>query len=206
MQPHAILGHVSDRKGPRTRATYDDLLKVPDHLVAEIIDGVLYTSPRPAFRHSRASTKLTVDLGRFDEDGGDLGGWWILSEPEFHFGEDVVVPDLAGWRVERMPEFPIDAKFGTLAPDWLCETLSPSTARLDRKKKLPVYAREGVRHVWFLDPKARTLEVFVLEGTRLAPQATYGAEDCVRAAPFEAIEIKLAPLWNPRSTASRSPR
>ncbi|MPZ21479.1 MAG: Uma2 family endonuclease [Luteitalea sp.] len=192
-----------DGKGLRRRATYDDLLQVPDHLVAEIIDGVLYTSPRPAFRHSRAGSKLGMDLAPFDESGGELGGWWILDEPELHFGSDVVVPDLAGWRVERMPELP-DVTFSTLAPDWVCEVLSPSTARLDRDKKLGVDGRVHVRHLWLLDPIAKTLEVLVLVGSRWTLQTTYRDNERVRAVPFDAIEIEMAGLWaEARTTPAR---
>jgi len=118
----------------------------------------------------------------------------ILDEPELHFGEDVLVPDLAGWRRERMPELPTGA-FVTLAPDWLCEALSPSTAGVDRGEKLPVYARESVRHVWFLDPIAKTLEILRLENDRSSVIATFHGEAKVRAEPFDAIELDLAILW-----------
>lgn len=197
-----MLQPVMDGKGVRRRATYDDLRQVPDHLVAEIVDGVLYTSPRPAFRHARAGSKLGMDLSPFDESDGELGGWWILDEPELHFGSDVVVPDLAGWRVERMPELP-DVNFSTLAPDWVCEVLSPSTARLDREKKLGVYARVQVRHTWLLDPIAKTLEVLLLKGSRWTPHATYKNNDRIRAVPFDAVEIDMAGLWAEARVAAR---
>jgi hypothetical protein len=86
-----------------------------------------------------------------------------LDEPELHFGEHVVVPDLAGWRRERMRAMPRQAFF-TLAPDWVCEVLSPSTERADRGRKLRIYAEAGVAHVWFLKPADRTLEVLRLRG------------------------------------------
>jgi len=167
---------------------------VPDHQVAEIIDGVLYVSPRPAYRHARAAFTLGGELYPFHH-GKTRGGWWLLSEPEFHFGDDVVVPDLAGWRVERMPIFPIDAEFGTLAPDWVCEVLSPSTKRLDRTKKRRVYVRERVKHGWFLDPIARTLEVYEHDGTDWTLHTTHHDRERVRAAPFEALALDLALLW-----------
>ena len=205
MGVHATLHDVTDKKDERRRATYEDVLNAPEHMVAEIIDGVLYLSPRPAFPHARATTILATDLvGPFDRGRGGPGGWRIFFEPELHFGEDVVVPDIAGWRISRMPDEPTEA-FATLAPDWLCETLSPSTEKLDRTKKLRVYAREGVPHVWFVDPKRQTLEVFKLHGANLVTQATYRASERVRVEPFDAVELELAFLWGEPSKRSGSP-
>src|SRR5262245_9335395 len=152
----------------KRRATYEDLMQVPDNLVAEIIDGEIFTSPRPATPHARAEFAITHDLAGFDEGTGrpgSPGGWWILPEPELHFGDDVLVADLAAWRRQRMPAIP-NAAFITLAPDWVCEVNSPSTGRIDRSRKMGVYAREGIRHLWFVDPLARTLEVYRLEDRR----------------------------------------
>lgn len=119
---------------------------MPDTQVAEILAGELHTSPRPTPRHAVASSGLGADLsGPFDRGRGGPGGWWILDEPEIHVGDDVVVPDLAGWRRTRLPEMP--AAFFTLAPDWVCKTLSPSTEHIDRGTKLAIYAREGVAHL-----------------------------------------------------------
>jgi len=188
---------------PLRRATYADLEAVPAHRVAELMRGVLHTFPRPAPRHARTSSRLGMKLGgSFDMGDSGPGGWQILDEPELHFpdptapGEiDAVVPDLAGWRVERMPELPETAYF-TLAPDWICEVLSPSTAAFDRDEKMPLYAREGVRHAWLVDPIARTLEVFVLgaEG-RWVLAGVHRDAARVRAEPFDAIELDLAVLW-----------
>lgn len=198
MLVHATLHGMADSKGGRRRATYEDVLNAPEHKVAEIIDGVLYLSPRPAFPHAGATTMLATDLaGPFDKGRGGPGGWRIFIEPELHFGEDVVVPDIAGWRTSRMPKQPTEA-FATLAPDWLCETLSPSTAKLDRTKKLGVYARERVPYVWFVEPRRQTLEVFALQGSNLVTQATYRAHEKVRVEPFEAVEIDLSFLWGER--------
>jgi Uma2 family endonuclease len=177
-------------------ATYDDLLRVPDHRVAEILDGELIVSPRPASRHALAGTRLTGDLsGPFDRGRGGPGGWWIVAEPELHLGADVVVPDLAGWRRERLPRYP-DAAFFTLAPDWACEIVSPSSERRDRIQKMALYAREQVRHLWLLSPTARTLEVYHWEpGPRWSRVAAHAGDEHVRAAPFEAIELELGALW-----------
>src|SRR5262245_24033159 len=148
---------------PNREAMYEDLLAVPPHLVAEIIGGRLVTHPRPAPRHIRASSILggllapPFDLGQHRGPGG----WWILDEPELHLGTDVAVPDLAGWRRERMPKLPETAWF-SLAPDWVCEMISRSTERYDRGEKRDIYAAHGVRHLWHLDPTARLLETFEL--------------------------------------------
>lgn len=184
------------------QATYADLEAVPSHQVAEIIHGVLHVMPRPAPRHARVSSRLGAKLmGPFDLGEGGPGGWQILDEPELHFpnqvveaGKDVLVPDVAGWRVERMPELPEEAFF-SLAPDWICEVLSPSTEQVDREGKMPIYAREGVRYAWLIDPIKRTLEVFVLEGRRWEAGGVWREDDRVRVAPFDAIELNLGVLW-----------
>ena len=177
--------------GPRPRATYQDVLDAPPHRVAEIVDGVLYTNPRPAMRHARASSSLGVKIGGpFDHDAGGPGGWWIIDEPEVHLGEDILVPDLAGWRRERMPDF-FDAAYCTLAPDWVCEVLSPSTRKLDLHGKRPIDAREGVGHLWLVDPVDRTLEAFELREGEWVLIATAEDDDPVRIRPFEAISFSL---------------
>jgi Uma2 family endonuclease len=176
----------------KRRATYEDLLQVPDHKVAEIVDGELHVSPRPASRHALAKSCLGWELSPFARGGP--GGWWMLFEPELHFGEEVLVPDLAGWRRERMPDFPDTAAF-TLAPDWVCEVVSASTERLDRAKKMPAYAREGVAHLWVVNPLARTLEVYRLAEKRWVLLATHEGDAKLRAEPFEAVELELGALW-----------
>lgn len=174
-------------------ATYDDLVRVPEHYVAEMFDGDLYASPRPAVPHARAATKLAAKLdGPFDVDGP--GGWIFLAEPELHFGNDVLVPDIAGWRRERLPSLANDAHL-TLAPNWVCEVLSPSTEALDRGKKLRIYAREAVAHVWLIDPLRQSLEILALESGLLAPAERHHGDDHVRAAPFDAIALELRALW-----------
>jgi len=176
-------------------ATYEDLAALPDIVVAEILDGELYSSPRPAPRHTVAGSRIGSELvGPFDRGVGGPGGWWILLEPELHLGRDVVVPDWAGWRRSRMPRVPETAYF-PLAPDWICEVLSPSTATIDRAKKLRIYAREQVAHAWLVDPIARTLEVLRLENGRWTLLATHVGAEVVRAEPFTEIELELASLW-----------
>jgi len=191
-------GSVATVAEPKRKATYDDVLAAPEHQVAEILDGELFLSPRPAFPHANATSVLGGDLsGAFHRPPGDPprpGGWWIINEPELHFGADVVVPDIAGWRRERMPSLPKNA-WCELAPDWLCETLSPSTALIDRTRKLAIYAREGVRHVWLVDPMVRTLEVLALDGGRWVVAENHGGDEVVHAEPFAAVAIELARLW-----------
>lgn len=185
--------------GPaRRRATYEDVLRAPEHLVAEVIDGELHLSPRPGSRHAHASSSLGIKLGApFMFGGGDgPGGWIILDEPELHLGGEpaILVPDLAGWRRERM-QLGEEVAYFTLAPDWVCEVLSQSTGQLDRAKKLPLYAAEGVRHAWLLDPTQRTLEVYRNEAGRWLLLATYAGDARVRAEPFDAVELDLSALW-----------
>ena len=175
-------------------ATYDDLARVPEHYVAEMFDGELYASPRPAFPHARAAGVLHAKLGDAFDFGDGPGGWLIFLEPELHFGNDVVVPDLAGWRRERLPSVPHDA-YLTLSPDWICELLSPSTESIDRGKKLFIYARERVRHAWLADPLRQTLEVLALETSSFVQIDEHHGEASVRALPFDAIELDLRALW-----------
>jgi Uma2 family endonuclease len=177
-------------------ATYDDLREVPDHFVAEMFGGELYASPRPAVPHARAASVLGAALmGPFDHGRNGPGGWVILHEPELHFDNDVLVPDLAGWRRERLPRLHADA-YLTLAPDWVCEVLSPSTEALDRGKKLRVYARERVAYAWLIDPLRQTLEVLSLDERRKwTSRDVLEGRANVRAVPFDAIELELGALW-----------
>ena len=180
------------------RATYDDLLAVPDHLVAEILDGELIVSPRPAARHARAGSAVgSVLFDRFDGPPGgpdSPGGWCILDEPELHLGPDVLEPDVAGLRRERMPAVPDVAAF-TLPPDWVCEVVSPRTASIDRSRKMPIYAREGVRHLWIVDPRIRTLEVYRLDAGRWVVVNTYAGNEPVRAEPFAELALDVRRWW-----------
>jgi len=176
-------------------ATYDDLIRVPEHFVAEMFDGELYASPRPAPRHGHAAIALAARLGGPFHFDRDPGGWLMLIEPELHFRNDVLVPDLAAWRRERLPALP-DEPYLALAPDWVCEVLSPSTEAIDRGRKLGIYAREGVRHVWLVDPLRRSVEVLALASGSLGEIEHHHGDARVRAQPFDAVELELAALWS----------
>ena len=178
------------------RATYEDLLRVPDHLVAEIIDGELVTSPRPAMRHAAAASILLHDiLAQFDRRGpGRPGGWVILMEPELHVVGQVMVPDLAGWRTEHLPRIGDQAYF-EIAPDWACEILSPSTMALDRTRKMRHYAAAGVSHLWLLDPQPETLEIYRQEADSWRVITTVAGAVNLRAEPFQAMELELGRVW-----------
>jgi len=177
------------------RATYEDLLGLPENVVGEIIAGELHTHPRPAPAHAQASSSLGAALGQpFGRGRGGPGGWWILDEPEWHLDGDILVPDLAGWRRERLPALPKTAWF-EMAPDWTCEVLSPATARTDRVLKLPRYAAAGVAHCWLIDPDARTLETYANQEGRWLLLGSWGGQDQAAVGPFAAITLDLAGLW-----------
>jgi len=194
MEPVARMDVDEMGMGKRP-ATYADLEALPPNMVGEIIAGELHVSPRPAVAHMVTSSLLGFELtGPFQKGRGGPGGWIIADEPELHLGGNVLIPDLAGWRRERHPKLP-RGKALTIAPDWLCEILSPSTEARDRAAKLPAYAREGIRHVWLVDPDVRTLEVFRLEGTHYALLTTFAGDGRVRAEPFDAVELELKAIW-----------
>lgn len=179
----------------RRRATYQDVLDSPPHTIAQVLDGVLHVLPRPAGPHVAAASALGDELGPpFKRGRGGPGGWLIVYEPELHLGPDIIVPDLAGWQRERLPHLPA-APYVELAPDWVCEVLSPSSVRIDRFEKRNIYAREGVHYLWLVDPRARTLETFELVSNRWVDSGTFVDDVSVRAAPFDAIEWSLGVLW-----------
>jgi Uma2 family endonuclease len=182
---------------PRTKrgATYEDLFRVPDPMVAEIVDGELFASPRPRPRHAVAASVLGADLnGPYQQGRGGPGGWWILDEPELHFGGDILVPDIAGWRRHRLPAMPDEAYF-TVAPDWVCEVISPHNERHDRDRKMPVYARERIGHAWLVDPLERTVEVMRLVRGEWLLVRTFRDSEPFRSEPFEEIEVDLPAVW-----------
>ncbi|MCY1016226.1 Uma2 family endonuclease [Pyxidicoccus sp. MSG2] len=194
-------GSIEMGNETKRRATYADIEALPENMVGQIIDGELIAMSRPASPHAVAHFAIGGLLFTTFQAGQRApGGWWILNEPELHFGEDVLVPDIAGWRSERMPQMR-RVPFFTLAPDWVCEVLSPSTATLDRKRKREIYAREGVEYVWLVDPALRTLEVFRRHEGQWIQRGTYSGEARIRAEPFEVLELDLGLLWPPELEA-----
>lgn len=181
----------------KKRATYDDVLAAPPNHTAQILFGALHIHPRSGSRHAVAASAIGGEISTaFGRKRGGFGGWIVLDEPELHLGPepDVVVPDLAGWRRERMPTIPDVAAF-TLAPDWVCEVLSRRTEKIDRGDKMEIYAREGVRHAWLVEPEKKYLEVFRLEGAKWLRVAFHSGDAVVNAEPFDALALELDLLW-----------
>jgi len=186
-------------------ASYEDILRLPEHVVGEIIDGELIVSPRPAPLHARASFSLGVWIGGpFDHGRGGPGGWIILDEPELHLDTQILVPDLAGWRRERMPALPSTAWFA-MAPDWACEVLSPATAIVDRTRKQDIYRQHGVPWLWFVDPTARTIEVLSRAEHGWMVASTFGGNGEARIPPFDAVAIDIGALWDISPPAPPAP-
>ena len=184
------------------RATYQDVLDAPPNMVAEIVGGRLHTHPRPAPPHARAGSRLGAHINLpYDRDQGGPGapgGWWILNEPELHFGtakdRDILVPDIAGWRRKRMPRRP-DTAFFPIHPDWVCEVLSPSTRHLDLGGKQAIYAREGIPYMWLIDPDPRTLDAFELQDGQWVSIVSLTGDVSVSVPPFDSITFPLKELW-----------
>ncbi len=186
------------------RATYQDVMDAPPQMVAEIVDGTLYTNRRPAPIYTFASSYFgPIIHSSFGYRYSNPGEWWIIREPEIHLGEDIVVPNWTGFRLERMPEIPM-TDYLTMAPDWACEILSPATRKLDLVGKRPIYAREGVRHLWLVDPDAKSLEAFELRGTEWVSIDKRFDEESVSLPPFDAISFNLGYLW-PTSSVYKIP-
>jgi Uma2 family endonuclease len=181
-------------------ATLTDLEALPETLVGEIIDGTLYAHARPRPDHSDLEGALIEELrGPFQRGRGGPGGWWIVVEPGIQLeGSPEFNPDLAGWRRERVSSLPTDR--WTVVPDWACEILSPSTRAYDQRIKRPFYARIGIRHLWFADLDARTLTVSELRNGLWVELGVYGEDEIIRAAPFDAIDLKLGEIWPPFRT------
>ena len=191
--PKQLAARVPE--SPR-RATYQDVLDAPPHKVAEIIEGVLHMNPRPAPPHAWAAIGLGESIGPpFNRGRGGPGGWRIFIEPELHLGEDIIVPDLAGWRRERMPALP-ETSYIALAPDWVCEIPSSSTRAMDIGPKRAIYAREGVGRLWFVDPEIRTLEAFELKDGHWSLLDVVSGNSPVSLPPFDAVTFGLGDLWS----------
>ena len=177
------------------RKLYEQLEALPPNKVGEIVDGLLIVSPRPSPPHAIAETALAGLLAPpFMFGRGGPGGWWILAEPELHLGDDVLAPDLAGWRRERLPRMPEGAAF-SVVPDWICEIVSPSSASFDRETKMTKYARLAIPHAWLIDPIERTLESFANDGSAWRAGQTHHGNVTARVAPFEDVPLSLELLW-----------
>lgn len=177
------------------KATYQDLFSIPENMTGEIINGELLVTPRPSRKHGYTATVLSGELEpSYHRGRGGPGGWIFIIEPELGLGEDILVPDLAGWKRERFPVIE-ETNYITVAPNWVCEVLSPSTFRLDKIRKMPLYAQNGVEHLWFVDPATLTLDAFRLEAGLWVVLGSYGENDQVRVEPFQEIEINLSDLW-----------
>jgi Uma2 family endonuclease len=176
-------------------ATYADIEALPAHLVGEIIFGALITHPRPVRRHGGAASALgAISTNSYQFGIGGPGGWIFVDEPELRLGPHVLVPDIAGWRRERMTE-PADQPWFGVAPDWVCEVLSPSTEKYDKGDKQRIYAIYGVQHLWFIDPRAKSLEVFSRQDKDWLWTHTFFDNDPVNAPPFDALTFNLGLLW-----------
>jgi Uma2 family endonuclease len=178
-----------------TPATYADLEKVPSNMVAEIIHGVLETHPRPLPRHRIVANALGFEVtGPFQKGRGGPGGWIFIPEPQLHLGPHVLVPDLAGWRRDRLPSLPTRVGI-TISPDWVCEILSPSTARLDRELKMPIYAEQGVGHVWLIEPEQRFIDAYCNVAGKWMLVGTATGDSDVSSPPFDAITFPMSDLF-----------
>lgn len=177
------------------KATYDDLYNIPENMTGEIIDGELFVSPRPSMEHIFATSLLGSELiFSYYHGRGGPGGWIILAEPELKLEEDILVPDLAGWKKGRFSK-PKGHNWISITPDWVCEILSPSSIRQDRIIKMATYARHLIPYFWLVDPYNKTLEVLKLESGKWIFAGGYTENSKVRAEPFQEIEIDLAKLW-----------
>lgn len=173
-----------------------ELAALPSNVKGEIIDGELYTQPRPRYRHQRSTSALGHYIGGpFDLDGDGPGGWIIIVEPGIELpNSPEVAPDLAGWRRERFT-VPAESEPIRIVPDWICEALSRSNASYDRTVKFPYYARVGVEWLWVVDTRDQTLEVRHLVDGTWSVRATFAGDVAMRAEPFDAVEIPLGKLW-----------
>jgi Uma2 family endonuclease len=188
-----MLKDMSDPVQGKKRATYQDILDAPPDKVAEIVNGDLHLWPRPHSPHTAVQSSIIRGLGPYDPGDGGPGGWTILFEPELHLDEDVLVPDVAGWRSHRLPVVPDG--YVSIVPDWICEVLSPSTERIDRMEKMPIYAAAGVHFAWLVSARERTLEAYRRVDERWVTLGVFRDVEQPRVEPFDATEFRLASLW-----------
>lgn len=169
---------------------------LPEPLVGEVIDGVLYTMARPSPAHSSVETALTSQLRFGGGGGGPAVGWYIAAEVEVRFPNDeTCVPDVSGWRSSKISGHRNDNPI-RVTPDWACEILSDSTRKKDLGPKRDMYARQGVTHLWIVEPEAHVLEVYSLGAARRWELVGTWVEDSVvSAAPFEALKLQLSSWW-----------
>jgi Uma2 family endonuclease len=164
-------------------------------LITEVIDGKLYASPQPAQQHAKVASRIGMIIGSaYDLGEGGPGGWWVVDKPELHLDADILVPDLGGWRRDRMPEYP-ETSGCNIVPDWVCEVLAPTFGRVDRGRKAPAYARKNVEYLWLIDPLGEFIEVKHLKNGRWRDEGFFGGDDIVRAEPFADVEFNASTLW-----------
>lgn len=182
------------------RATLEELAVLRDCGEAvELVDGELVHKAMPKPEHGAAQVTLGALLFPFmRKTGGPRGpgGWWIMSEVELLYPQkgEAYRHDLVGFRRDRFPERPTGLPVRERA-DWVCEILSPSTARYDVVEKQRTLHAHGVPHYWLLNPEHETLTVL-----RHGPDAyinvlNAGIGDVVHAEPFDAIALDIAELF-----------
>jgi Uma2 family endonuclease len=163
----------------------------------EIIEGVLYTMPRPRAPHQSMMGAVGTDLlDPFQRGDGGPGGWWIPPEPGIELpNTPEIAPAVAGWRRERLPALSNDEAI-TVVPDWVCEILSPTTEQHNLTVKKPYYAKVGVAHHWIVDLSMRTVIALRLESGRWREVGVYGDEREARIEPFAAVPLNVASWWD----------
>lgn len=157
----------------------------------------MHAFPRPRAPHQRAGTRIAGDIdGPFDRGRGGPGGWWILEEPGVQLPQaEEFSPDVGGWRRERLPRLPRKGPI-TVAPDWVCEVLSPRTRGYDLVIKRRFYAEIGVSHLWYVEPLAKAITASKLVSGRWVELGAWGKDEKARIEPFEAVELDLTAWWD----------
>jgi len=187
---------------PRRLATYADLARLPEGTRAEVIGGEVQLFDSPLPRHGRVQSGLLGSIGGpFDFDGAP-GGWWILPTVDVELGvHDIVSPDVAGWRRERVPKFPASRPIA-IVPDWICEIVSPSNERHDTIRKADLYFRCRVPFYWLVRPDERTLQAWRHSELGWIVAGTWTDGDKVGIPPFEAVPLDVGRLFPPVESVS----